>query len=71
MKRVLASVGRPWRAIAMALVVAAVPLGLQVYAVSAQVEPGRAVREHRAAEDAARRAQEEEARRLGESIVSL
>ncbi|HEX9185930.1 MAG TPA: hypothetical protein VGB87_02580, partial [Vicinamibacteria bacterium] len=46
-------------------------LGLQVYAVSAQVEPGRAVREHRAAEDAARRAQEEEARRLGESIVSL
>jgi hypothetical protein len=71
MKTVLASVGRPWRAIAMALVVAAFPLGLHVYAVSAQVEPGRATREHQVAEDAARQAQGEEARRLGESIVSL
>ena len=69
--RSVLSVRSSCRVVATALLVVAAPLTLHIYSAQAQVEAVEARRERLAAQEAAQRVREEEARRLGESIVEL
>ena len=71
MRRSARSVRVPWRVVGTVVLVAAAPFTLHTYTAYAQIEAVSAQKEQHAAEEAARRAREEESRRLGESIVGM